>query len=111
MKRPPVIVVQLIHIQGPLKGEIQDFSESAILIGRLPSCHLRFPNDLAYISRKHAEIVREGNQFKLIDHSANGTFVNGKKVKETYLKDGDVLTFSEGGPKVSFLTQMKESRG
>jgi pSer/pThr/pTyr-binding forkhead associated (FHA) protein len=34
--------------------------------------------------------------------------VNGKKVQEAYLKDGDVLTLSEGGPKVSFLTQIRE---
>lgn len=109
MKRPPVIIVQLIHILGPMKGEIQEFSEGVTSIGRHPSCHLHFPTDLTSVSRKHAEIIREGNQFKLIDHSTNGTFVNGKRVKETYLKNGDVLEFSEGGPKVSFLTQMKEA--
>jgi len=108
MKRPPVIVVQLIHIQGPLKGEIQDFTEAQISIGRQTSCLLRFPPDLTNISRQHADIVREGNQFKLIDRSANGTFVNGKQVQEAVLKDGDVLEFSKGGPKVSFLTQIKE---
>jgi pSer/pThr/pTyr-binding forkhead associated (FHA) protein len=108
MKHPPVIVVQLIHIFGPMKGQIQEFSEGRIDIGRHQSCHLCFPADLTAVSRKHAEIIREGNQFKLIDHSANGTFVNGEKVKETYLKNGDVLTFAEGGPKVSFLTQLRE---
>lgn len=109
MKRPPVIIVQLIHISGPLKGEEQEFSEGVITIGRHPACDLHFPAELNIISRNHAEIVREGNQFKLIDHSTNGTFVNGKRVKETYLKNGDVLEFAEGGPKVSFLTQMKEA--
>ncbi len=108
MKRPPIIVVQLVHILGPMKGEIQEFAEPAIAIGRHPSCHVHFPVDMTNISRKHAEIVREGNQFKLVDSSANGTFVNGKKVTEAYLKNGDVLEFAEGGPKVSFLTQMKE---
>ena len=104
----PIIVVQLVHIYGPLKGEIQEFSESTILIGRHASCHVLFPKDVAIVSRRHAQIVREGNRFKLIDQSANGTFVNGKKVKEAYLKDGDVLIFAEGGPKVSFLTRMVE---
>jgi len=110
MKIPPMIVVQLFHIKGaaPLGGKEQEFSEPSVLIGRHPSCHLRFPAELSHISRKHAEIIREGNQFKLIDHSTNGTFVNGKKVREVYLKDGDVLMFSEGGPQISFLTQMKE---
>ena len=106
--KAPIIIVQLVHIYGPLKGEIQEFSESTILIGRHPSCHVLFPKDVAIVSRRHAQIVREGNRFKLIDQSANGTFVNGKKVKEAYLKDGDVLIFAEGGPKVSFLTRMVE---
>jgi pSer/pThr/pTyr-binding forkhead associated (FHA) protein len=108
MKRVPAIVVQLVHIQGPLKGEIQEFSESAISVGRDPSNHVQFPKDVTIISRKHAEIVREGNRFRLLDHSANGTFLNGKKVEDAYLKDGDVLMFAEGGPKVSFLTKMTE---
>ena len=108
MKRPPVIVIQLVHISGPLKGEIQEFTEPLITIGRHPSCQLRFPAEITGISRKHADIVREGNQFKVTDHSTNGTFVNGKKIQEVVLKNGDVLAFSEGGPKVSFLTQMRE---
>ncbi len=98
-------VVQLVHIQGPFKGEIQEFSEDKITIGRNPSCTLTFPPDLAIVSRNHAEIVREGERFKLIDHSANGTYVNGKRVTEVFLKDGDVLTIAQGGPKVSFLTK------
>lgn len=109
MKRPPLIVIQLVHLLGPMKGEIQEFTDSIISIGRHPTCHLHFPPHLTSISRKHAEITREGNQFKLIDHSTNGTFVNGKRVKEIYLKNGDVLEFSEGGPKVSFLTEVKEA--
>jgi pSer/pThr/pTyr-binding forkhead associated (FHA) protein len=110
MKSLPVIVVQLVHIHGPLKGEIQELSESPISIGRRPTCQLQFPKDLIIVSRNHAQIVREGNRFRLIDQSANGTFVNGKRVKEVYLKDGDVLVFSEGGPKVSFLTKIMESQ-
>lgn len=109
MKQPPVIIVQIIHIMGPMKGDIQEFSRESISVGRHTSSHVRFPADLNIISRQHAEIVREGNQFKLIDHSANGTFVNGKRITEVYLKNGDVLMFAEGGPKVSFLTQMKEA--
>ena len=109
MKRPPTIIVQLVHIQGPLKGQIQEFSDPEIVIGRKPSCHLRFPVDLTIVSREHATIIREGNRFRVVDKSANGTFVNGKRIKEAYLKDGDVMSFAEGGPKVSFLTQMREA--
>ena len=101
----PQISVQLIHIQGPLKGEIQTFSLNEIRIGRHPDCEVQFPKDIVFISRQHARIVRVDNRFKLIDQSTNGCFVNGQRVTEAFLKDGDVITFAEGGPKVSFLTQ------
>ncbi|MDY7031853.1 MAG: FHA domain-containing protein [Thermodesulfobacteriota bacterium] len=110
MMHPATIAVQLVHIQGPLKGEIQELCDPVIRIGRHPSCHVQFPKDMAIISRKHAEIRREGNRFRLVDSSTNGTFVNGKRVDEAFLKDGDVLTFAEGGPKLSFLTKTLESR-
>jgi len=109
MKRPPIIAVQLIHLSGPLKGQIQEFAEGSILVGRHPSCHVRFPADVTVLSRTHAEIVRDGNQFRLVDKSTNGTFVNGKRITETFLKSGDVIAFAEGGPKVSFLTEVKEA--
>ncbi|NVN90245.1 MAG: FHA domain-containing protein [Desulfuromonadales bacterium] len=109
MKSPLAIVVQLIHIHGPLKGDIQEFSVETISIGRNPGSSVCFPVEMTSLSRRHAEIVREGNQFKLTDFSTNGTFVNGKKVTEAFLKDGDVLEFSEGGPKVSFLTRITDT--
>jgi pSer/pThr/pTyr-binding forkhead associated (FHA) protein len=105
MKQPLPIIVQLVHIHGPLKGEIQEFDRDEIHIGRHPSCDLQFPKDLAVISRKHAVIVREGNRFKIVDSSTNGTFVNGSRITETWLKNGDVIFFTQGGPKVSFLTR------
>jgi pSer/pThr/pTyr-binding forkhead associated (FHA) protein len=108
MKQPPTIVIQLIHMEGPLKGEIQEFNRPEILIGRSATCQVCFPKDLAIVSRVHARIVREGNRFMLMDQSTNGTFVNGKQMKEAILKDGDVLVFAEGGPKVSFLTQLMD---
>jgi pSer/pThr/pTyr-binding forkhead associated (FHA) protein len=107
--KPLPIIVQLIHIHGPMKGEIQEFDRKEILIGRHPSCDLQFPKDLAVISRKHAVIVREGNRFKIVDTSTNGTFVNGSRINETWLKNGDVIFFTQGGPKVSFLTREGES--
>jgi pSer/pThr/pTyr-binding forkhead associated (FHA) protein len=117
MSRPPIIIVTLIHISGPLKRKELTFSErrasgrGVISIGRHPSCDVRFPADLPGVSRKHANIIRDGNKFKLVDHSKFGTYVRGKKVKdgEIFLVNGDVLEFSEGGPKISFLMEIKEA--
>ena len=109
MKTASAIIVQLIHIHGPLKGTIQEFNKNEILIGRHSTCDVIFPGKAVTISRKHATIRREGNRFQIIDNSANGLFVNGKRTKEAYLRDGDVLIFSQGGPKVSFLTRIDEN--
>ena len=105
MKTVPDIVVQIVHIEGPLKGEVQEFSDSEIQIGRNSSCHVIFPKDQMTISRLHATIVREGNRFRIIDKSSNGTLVNGKFVTDQYIKDGDVIFITEQGPKISFLTR------
>ena len=105
MKQALNIIVQLVHIHGPMKGEIQEFLCHEITIGRHPLCDLQFPKDQVSISRNHARITRDGNRFKIEDTSTNGTFVNGTKITESWLKNGDVIFFTDGGPKVSFLTR------
>ena len=107
MPQMPNITVQLVHIQGPLKGQIQDFFQFPVHIGRHSSCQVRFEKDLTTISRRHARIERQGNRFRIIDVSTNGTYVNGKRIADVYLRDGDVITFSESGPKASFLTKIE----
>ena len=107
MPQMPTITVQLVHIQGPLKGQIQDFFQFPVHIGRHSSCQVRFEKDLTTISRRHARIERQGNRFRIIDVSTNGTYVNGKRIADVYLRDGDVITFSENGPKASFLTKIE----
>ena len=109
--KKPDMVINIVHIQGPLKGDIQEFEDSEIRIGRNFECQVRFPKDLLIVSRDHARILREGNRFKLINKSVNLTYLNGKAVsenEEAYLKSGDWLMFAEGGPKVSFLTKVAE---
>ncbi len=113
MTKKPNIIVSIVHIEGPLKGEIQEFSDSEIRIGRNIGYHVQFPRDVLIVSRDHARIIRDGNRFKLINNSENLTFLNGKPVQlaeEVYLKSGDWIMFAQGGPKVSFLTKIDESR-
>ncbi len=111
MKKAPGIQVQLVHIDGSLKGEIQEFYQDVISIGRHPDSDVVFPKDDTCISRKHAVLVREGNRYRLDDNSANGTMVNGKFTKKAFLKNGDVLIFGDEGPKVSFLSTVADVNG
>ena len=44
------------------------------------------------VSRTHAILVRHGHHTRLLDNrSANGTFVNGRRIVATNITDGDVI--------------------
>jgi EAL domain-containing protein (putative c-di-GMP-specific phosphodiesterase class I) len=59
-------------------------------IGRKESVDLRI--DSSRVSREHAQIVKEGGDYRVIDlQSTNGTFVNGNRIEESPLCDGDML--------------------
>ena len=59
------------------------------------------------VSRRHAELVHTNDGVTVRDlGSSNGTFVNGNRVTETSLSDGDAVTFG----KVAFkLTELVEA--
>jgi len=65
------------------------------IIGRDPKCDIVI--DDIEISRNHLTITRIGNNFQIEDqNSTNGTFLNGKKLKQsTAIKDGDLISLGE----------------
>ena len=73
-------------------GQRFTLSEHPISVGRRPEANivLADPN----VSRSHAEIRPHGEGFLLIDlGSTNGTKVNGVRIDQRILQDGDELTF------------------
>ena len=73
-------------------GERFVLGETIVTIGRIPESviTLEDPN----VSRNHAEIRPQGGAFVLADvGSTNGTKINGVKVSERVLQDGDEMTF------------------
>jgi len=60
------------------------------VIGRSSDCSISLsdPN----VSRRHAEVRRIGDGYSLVDlGSTNGTEVNGQRIQETALMNGDVI--------------------
>ena len=110
---PPgtIITTQLVHLDGPRKGQIDEFKQDTISIGRDPGSDVLLPADLLTISRHHAELKREGNRFQLINKGRNRCMLNGQSIDEAWLKSGDVITLAEGGPKLSFLSRMETAPG
>jgi pSer/pThr/pTyr-binding forkhead associated (FHA) protein len=57
-------------------------------IGRSPACDIVL--DDASVSRRHAVLVHRGGRAVILDdRSLNGVFVNGERVGEAALSDGD----------------------
>ncbi len=68
-------------------------------LGRHPANTLRLVD--REVSKEHAVIEQSGRDFILRDlNSSNGTFVNGRRVKEMRLRDGDEVTL--GSSKFTF---------
>jgi len=71
----------------PEKTSLEEFP---FTIGRNPSAKLQI--DSARVSREHAVIVREDDAYRIRDlGSTNGTCLNGRRIDEAVLADGDVL--------------------
>ena len=88
----------LVISSGVGKGTIISLTKPQMQIGRA-SRNKQWDIDLVdrAVSRPHAQLVQESNQWVLKDlGSANGTSLNGKRVTDPQvLKDGDVIGFGE----------------
>ena len=88
--------VNLKVTAGPYKGRIFSFTQhDSFLIGRSPDAHLCLPND-RYFSRNHCLLEMNPPHSYLRDlDSTNGTFLNGLRVKDAFLKNGDRIQCGE----------------
>jgi pSer/pThr/pTyr-binding forkhead associated (FHA) protein len=76
--------------RGPNAGSTFLMDQDLMTLGRLPESDL-FLDDVT-VSRRHAELRREGTQFTIHDvGSLNGTYVNMQRVDETELADEDEI--------------------
>jgi hypothetical protein len=79
-------------VQGPHRGERLEWDAPAtVVVGRGSRVQLRLDED-AHISRNHFRLEVEPPQCRLHDlGSRNGTFVNGQRVSDCPLRDGDLI--------------------
>ena len=86
-------------------GESQKIIIDQIEIGRDASCQVRYDESFDTVSRKHAAIVRDGNNWQLIHMStSNPTLVNGRPIQGSYyLQSGDEIQLSVNGPRLGFI--------
>jgi len=69
-------------------GKTHAIATPRTVLGRSRECELRLGD--VNISRRHAEVLHEGDAYWIVDlGSMNGTLVNGKRVARERLRDGD----------------------
>jgi len=90
----------VVRSGGGRAGESFLLAEERTLIGRSPECDV-FLDDVT-VSRRHAQIARNGPRFTIEDlGSLNGTFVNRRRIESTELEDDDELQI--GKYRLTFL--------
>ena len=90
----PPITVRIRDKHGHEHAKI--FSKP-FLIGRDPSCDVHIRDD--GVSRKHAEVILQGDVWKVRDlGSANGSFLDGKRIQEEILTRPAQLQLGTNGP-------------
>ena len=90
----------VVRAGGGRAGEAFTPAGPRTLIGRSPDCDV-FLDDVT-VSRRHAEVLREGESFTIRDlGSLNGTFVNRQRVESAELHDDDEVQI--GKYRMTFL--------
>lgn len=105
--------------KGKTKGKVFHFSQREVSIGRSDPCDLILDDDS--VSRQHATITFDGENYVIKDSSTNGTFVNGNRIRMSQkLIDGDVIgigpynlmRYEQGAEVVEFVEEGRaKSRG
>ena len=86
----PVEPGRYVKIEGPERTLLIPLGGDAMHIGRGLSADLRL--DESSVSRRHAIVVPRPTGARILDdRSSNGTFVNGRRIQQADLRDGDVI--------------------
>jgi len=95
-----------LHIlSGILEGKVIDIIEERVTLGRALDNVIRLEDGT--ISHHHAMILTENGEFKLRDlNSTNGTRVNGARIVESKLNNGDQVRF--GSVEMRFESDSKK---
>jgi hypothetical protein len=79
-----------LQLEGADESRLLALDDPMVYVGRSFTAGVRL--DDHSVSRRHAIIVRRGGRTRILDdRSLNGTFVNGRRVEEAELHDGDVI--------------------
>lgn len=84
----------LVALDEPVRATVYQIIKDKTLLGTAPESDIQFEDE--YASGRHASIHFEKDKYYITDLvSANGTFVNERKVTKRALVDGDKIRIGE----------------
>lgn len=95
----------VVAVEGTKSREYAFQDGESLTIGRATENTIAFSGQ-DVVSRRHARLILERQQLQLESHGRNGTLVNGafiRNAKTHTLKQGDVIQFGPGGPRLKVL--------
>jgi pSer/pThr/pTyr-binding forkhead associated (FHA) protein len=91
IKLPPSLIVD----EGSPDFGVYPLMEDETTLGRSPDSDIQLLHDRT-ISRLHLKVIKTDSGFRIKDlNSANGTFLNGKKITELDLRDNDLIQIGQ----------------
>lgn len=97
----PEAQLEFVGVTGRVPFKI---TKPSVWLGRDPGCDIVFEASAGTVSRRHAEIAFESDDFLIKDNkSFNGTLVNGQRISaDVPIYDKDEIQLGLGGPVVRF---------
>lgn len=95
---------ELVLLQKDGPSRRYRLSEEGMLIGRSAQAGVRLNDDM--VSREHARVTLRGNEVHVQDlQSRNGVYVNGTRISDGTLREGDTLYIGNAAFQISRYTQ------
>ena len=96
--------VELVVVDGPDRGKKLAVADATAVIGTAPSAQLRLTDPT--VSRLHCQVQLSREGVRLVDvGSTNGTFVDGLRIKEVYLRSSCTVRIGASALRVEMGTE------
>jgi pSer/pThr/pTyr-binding forkhead associated (FHA) protein len=78
--------------------------QPVISIGRAEDCDVTIADP--YVSRRHAELQKRDDRWWVVSRGRNGVLLNGRRIEEEPIADGQVFRLGDTGPMLRFVDSL-----
>lgn len=87
-------IAWLVALDEPVRATVYQIIKDKTVVGSSAECDIQFDDE--FVSSRHCSIHFDRGKYTITDlDSANGTFVNGRKVAKRTIADGDKVKIGE----------------